>query len=89
MTNSSKTTLSLHDAHINKLSKHPNVERVFKDESIHRDEYDFHTIAVLKDKTQCIIGYSDHPHHEIFELNQCPVKKGQSSFQSVSDALAS
>ena len=89
MNKSSITTLSGHDAHVEKLSKDPRVTRVFKDESIHRDEFDFHTIAVLTDNSQCIIGYSDHPHHEIFELNQCPVKAGQGLFQSVSDALAS
>lgn len=82
-----QTTEMMHDAYLADLKNHKDVAKLFKDESIHHGENDYHTVAVLQDKQAYVVGYCDHPHYNTFNLGDVPVKPGQSLFQSVCDGL--
>lgn len=84
------TTQAQHDAHVKAVTSSENVAHVTTQESIHRDEYDFHTIATMQNGDRFIVAYADpaYGHNSIYHtypLGECPLIQGKGCWGSFSE----
>lgn len=84
------TTQAQHQAHIDSVKATSGVASVYNSESIHRDEYDFFSIAVMDSGERFIVGYSDPAYghnatHSTYQLGECPLIDGMGCWGSMAE----